>query len=75
MLMASDFKIEGREIGNSSPPYCIAEVGINHNGDLNSALKTAVLTSSNWSTWANKGQSAAPAREKSKLRYNSEVEE
>ncbi|MDD2914468.1 MAG: N-acetylneuraminate synthase family protein [Gallionella sp.] len=28
------FQIAGRSIGVSSPPYCIAEVGINHNGDL-----------------------------------------
>ena len=28
------FKIAGRSIGPNDPPYCIAEVGINHNGDL-----------------------------------------
>ncbi len=28
------FQIDGRVIGNDTPPYCIAEVGINHNGDL-----------------------------------------
>jgi len=28
------FQIAGRPIGPSDPPYCIAEVGINHNGDL-----------------------------------------
>lgn len=28
------FQIAGRSIGINSPPYCIAEVGINHNGDL-----------------------------------------
>lgn len=29
-----DFYIAGRIIGPDSPPYCIAEAGINHNGDL-----------------------------------------
>lgn len=28
------FAIAGRRIGPNEPPYCIAEVGINHNGDL-----------------------------------------
>jgi len=28
------FSINGRPIGVDHPPYCIAEVGINHNGDL-----------------------------------------
>jgi len=28
------FQIAGRSIGFNDPPYCIAEVGINHNGDL-----------------------------------------
>lgn len=28
------FQIEDRNIGHDDPPYCIAEVGINHNGDL-----------------------------------------
>ena len=28
------FQIAGRSIGPHDPPYCIAEVGINHNGDL-----------------------------------------
>lgn len=30
----SPFQIAGRTIGPDAPPYCIAEVGINHNGDL-----------------------------------------
>jgi len=33
------FSIAGREIGESHSPYCIAEVGINHNGDLDTALR------------------------------------
>ena len=28
------FDIAGRKIGPDEPPYCIAEVGINHNGDI-----------------------------------------
>jgi len=28
------FEIAGRSIGPNEPPYCIAEVGINHNGDV-----------------------------------------
>ena len=28
------FQIDGRNIGPYDPPYCIAEVGINHNGNL-----------------------------------------
>jgi len=33
------FQIAGRSIGPSDPPYCIAEVGINHNGDVAIAKK------------------------------------
>ena len=33
------FKIGDRVIGEDEPPYCIAEVGINHNGDLDKALQ------------------------------------
>jgi len=33
------FAIAGREIGIAHPPYCIAEVGINHNGDLDTAFR------------------------------------
>jgi len=32
-------KIEGHKIGNSHPPFIIAEAGINHNGDLDKAFK------------------------------------
>jgi N-acetylneuraminate synthase/N,N'-diacetyllegionaminate synthase len=32
-------KIDKNEIGPNKPPYCIAEVGINHNGDLGIAKK------------------------------------
>ena len=37
--MYEDFKIGTRNIGATSEPYIIAEVGINHNGDLKSALE------------------------------------
>lgn len=33
------FAIAGRAIGPDEPPYCIAEVGINHNGDLATAKR------------------------------------
>ena len=33
------FLIGDREIGPNNPPYCIAEVGINHNGSLDLAKK------------------------------------
>lgn len=35
----SSFQIADREVGINQPPYCIAEVGINHNGDLDLAYK------------------------------------
>jgi N,N'-diacetyllegionaminate synthase len=33
------YRIAGRSIGPEHPPYCIAEVGINHNGELPLALR------------------------------------
>jgi N,N'-diacetyllegionaminate synthase len=33
MRQARLFQIAGRDIGPLQPPYCVAEVGINHNGD------------------------------------------
>lgn len=33
------FQIDGRAIGSHTPAYCIAEVGINHNGDLDIAKR------------------------------------
>lgn len=39
MTMVRSFAIAGRSIGPSDSPYCIAEVGINHNGDLDIAKK------------------------------------
>ena len=33
-VTTSSFAIAGRHIGPNDSPYCIAEVGINHNGDL-----------------------------------------
>jgi N,N'-diacetyllegionaminate synthase len=36
---ARPFQIAGRSIGPEYPPYCIAEVGINHNGELPRAIR------------------------------------
>ena len=33
-------KIDGRKIGLDEPPYIIAELSANHNGDINRALET-----------------------------------
>ena len=33
------FRIGNRKIGIDEPPYCVAEVGINHNGELDRAFK------------------------------------
>jgi len=37
--MMNEFCIAGRKIGKQFPPYIIAEMSANHNGDLNSALQ------------------------------------
>lgn len=37
--MIPSIKINGREIGRNHPPYVIAELSANHNGDLDRALK------------------------------------
>jgi N,N'-diacetyllegionaminate synthase len=34
LIPTRSIEIAGRRIGPDHPPYCIAEVGINHNGDL-----------------------------------------
>ena len=36
-LGGRSLSIGGRRIGPEDPPYCVAEVGINHNGDLSLA--------------------------------------
>ena len=33
------FEIDNRKIGEGEQPYCIAEVGINHNGKIENAFK------------------------------------
>lgn len=37
--MNSFITIDGKKIGNSFPPYIIAEMSANHNGDINNAFK------------------------------------
>ena len=37
------FKIDGTSIGQGFEPYCVAEVGINHNGDFDLAKKMIVV--------------------------------
>ena len=36
----NELTIAGREIGLGNPPYIIAELSANHNGDINKALST-----------------------------------
>ena len=38
-----EFNIEGKKIGTNSPIFLIAEVGVNHNGDLSLAKKLVDL--------------------------------
>lgn len=40
MNKISSIKIDGREVGHNYPPYIIAELSANHNGNLNKALNT-----------------------------------
>jgi N-acetylneuraminate synthase len=37
--MASDVTIGGRRVGAGAPVFIVAEIGINHNGDLDTALR------------------------------------
>jgi N-acetylneuraminate synthase len=37
--MARDVELGGRKVGDGYPAYIIAEIGINHNGDLQNALR------------------------------------
>lgn len=39
MLRDKDFSINGRKIGSDHPPYVIAEMSANHNGDIENAYK------------------------------------
>lgn len=38
-MTAISFSLGSREIGGASPPFVIAEAGVNHNGDLETALR------------------------------------
>jgi sialic acid synthase SpsE len=35
----TDFKLNSRVVGNNHPPLVIAEIGINHEGDINKAIR------------------------------------
>ena len=37
--MSNKFSIDGRDIGTDNPPYVIAEMSANHNGDINVAFR------------------------------------
>ena len=37
--MIDTIKIDGRKIGNAHPPYIIAEMSANHNGEINNAYR------------------------------------
>jgi len=43
MNFTNSFEIDGKKIGLNNPPYCIAEVGINHNGSLDLAKKMILV--------------------------------
>ena len=43
-------KIEGHIIGNSHPPFIIAEAGINHNGDIQKAFKMIEIAKNSGAT-------------------------
>lgn len=42
-----DFQINGRMIGQQYPPYIVAELSANHNGDLRKALELIALAKAN----------------------------
>lgn len=46
----SNLYIGGREIGNSSPPFIIAEMSGNHNQSLDRALQIVEAKKRGWST-------------------------
>jgi len=43
-------KIDNYKIGNNYPPFIIAEAGINHNGDVDKALKMIDIAKASGST-------------------------
>ena len=48
--MPSEIKIGEKWVGDGHPTYIVAEIGINHNGDLETAMKMieAMVV---WSVW------------------------
>ena len=43
--MIRQIKIGNRMVGDNHPPFVIAEVGINHNGNLKTAMRNYPKTS------------------------------
>ena len=44
-----EFEVEGKFIGPGHPCFVIAEVGVNHNGDINTALSMIDAIADCWS--------------------------
>ena len=63
------FKIKDKEISNFSSPYIIAEIGANHNGDMDLA-KTMIDSAANCGVDAVKFQSWTPSSLVSKSEYD-----
>jgi len=57
--MPNEIKISNRKIGEGNPVYIVAEIGINHNGDLNTA-KDMILSAKDTGADAVKFQKRTP---------------
>jgi N-acetylneuraminate synthase len=57
--MLKEIKIGSRKVGDGNPVYIVAEIGINHNGDLDTA-KDMILSAKNTGVDAVKFQKRTP---------------
>ena len=57
--MPKEMKINNRKIGEGHPAYIVAEIGINHNGDLDTA-KDMILSAKETGADAVKFQKRTP---------------